>query len=162
MKKQILLILMMLTVFGGISVAKPKDRPYPDRKGFNEHIDFLSGVNYETRYNNFISSIYCKDCWVEVWSDNIYDRHPLGIEVFLKTEEGWQSTYSLPAYTTTGVNGVIVAKGVTCGSHTNCFVKIVAEKTFVFITFYTQQGNVLKGIQVDWVIQQRRTYTPSR
>ena len=82
------------------------------------------------------------------------------IDIYVKKDGAWQPTgFSLKAHKT---GNYVVATGITCNNRKNCTMKLSSSFDFVFVEFYSSQGNFIKGVQVDWVKEVKRVYTPPR
>lgn len=152
-------LIFMLTMMVAVAVsAATKDRPNIKRKGLiTETVDLMTGVNFEKRYN-YVSSVYCRDAWAEVYC-NVKGEEDR-IDIYVKKDGVWQPTgFTLKAHQT---GTYVVATGITCNTRKNCTMKLSASHDFVFIQFYSSQGNFIKGVQVDWVKEVKRVYTPPR
>ena len=156
MKRTFLILLTMMAII--TMTAQTKDRPNIKRKGvITATTDLITGVNFEKRYN-LVSSVYCNDAWAEVYC-NVKGEDDR-IDIYVKKDGVWQPTgFTLKAHQT---GEYVVATGITCNNRQNCTMKLSATVDFVFIKFFSSKGNFIKGVQVDWVKEVKRTYTPPR
>ena len=146
MKRTFLILLTLMAVV--TMTAQTKDRPNIKRKGvITATTDLITGVNFEKRYN-LVSSVYCNDAWAEVYCNVNGEEDRIDIYGF-----------TLKAHQT---GEYVVATGITCNNRQNCTMTLSATVDFVFVKFFSSQGNFIKGVQVDWVKEVKRTYTPPR
>lgn len=100
-----------------------------------KNYDYHTGVTSETR-NGKITSIYCKNVWVEVF-DNYISAYQL-------TSQGWKGIGFIYR---DNFGEHVISKSAICGPRENVVVKIINNRERTMVWFW-QNDNLIKGFTI--------------